>query len=128
MRDQLAYAEGEVESYIKGVKVDALNKAKALLADQRSGFERAANEFEEHARDECQKEVARSKAVITSEAISAIQQRETMLNGEASNAANLRSHLTQAQQIANEEAEQTSAVIDEARTAQRAELFHCQGS
>ena len=60
--------EVEVESYIKGMEVDALNKAKAYF-DKRSGLERAANEFEERARGGCQKQVAHGKAEITSEAI-----------------------------------------------------------
>ena len=40
LRDYLAYTQIEVESYVKAVRVSALDKAKALIADKRAGFDK----------------------------------------------------------------------------------------
>ena len=66
MKDQLVFIEFEAESFAENAKVDAMEKARALLADQRASFERTACEIEERARDKSQKEVAQTSAEITS--------------------------------------------------------------
>ena len=117
MTDQLVFTELEAESFAKDVQVDAMEKARALLADQRANFERTANQFEEHARDVCENEVAQRKAELTSGTVPAPQQKDDLLNNEASSFADLRHRLSHAQKMANEEAEQKTQVIGEARNA-----------
>ena len=92
MKDQLVFTEFEAEGFAKNVKVDAVEKARALLADLRASFERTACEFEERVRDERQKEVAQTAAEIASEAVSVPQQKDDLLNKEASSFTDLRNH------------------------------------
>ena len=80
LRDHLVHIEVEAESYVKEVKVDAYGKAKTMLVDQTTNFERATAKYEEYARGVCQKEVAQSKTGIYSEVVSAIQHKDGMLN------------------------------------------------
>ena len=70
--DALQYEETNAHHEIHEVKVDACNKFKALLTDQRESFERAASQYEQHAKDICHKEVAETRADIHGQAISAI--------------------------------------------------------
>ena len=80
--DALQYEENKVHQEIHEVKVDAGEKVKALLKDQRANFERVASEYEQYAKDICQKEVAETRADIHGQAISAINEREQRLNEE----------------------------------------------
>ena len=99
----MVHTESETESYINPVKVDAYEKAKAILADQKANSDQTIGEYEEYARDGCQTEVAQSEA-----AVSAIQLEDEQLSKEVSSVANLKSHLSHAQQVANEETEQNT--------------------
>ncbi len=82
-KEALIQSQTQVHQEIHEVKVDAGNKARALLKDQRQSFEKTASEFEQQAKEICQKEVAEARANIHSEATSAITSREHHLNKNA---------------------------------------------
>ena len=71
-REALIQSQTMVHQEIHYAKVDACNKAKALLKDQRHSFEENASEFDQQAKDVCQQEVAETRANIHTEANSAI--------------------------------------------------------
>ena len=90
-------AEEYVQAKVQDVKQDAMAKAKHLLADQKAQFERTAQHYEQVSRDEVTAQVARNKAGLVSEAMSAIGERDLKLAETTSQLADLRSHLDQAQ-------------------------------
>jgi hypothetical protein len=117
LRDTLQNTEVEANAVVNNVRRDVIQRAEALLNDQRSSFERTAGEFEEKARDICKVEVAQGRASIEGEALSALQQRDTSLRLESNSVMDLRSHLSSAQQTALEESEKKRRIIVEAENA-----------
>ena len=77
---------------MKAVKVSAMDKVKALLPDQRAGFQQAALEHEAPAKDTCEAEVAQTKAWVVGKAESVISQKDAQHNEAATSVHALRSH------------------------------------
>ena len=125
--DALQYEGNKVHQEIHEVKVDAGNKVKALFKDQQANFQRVATEYEQQARDICQKEVAEAIADIHGQAISAINEREQRLNEEHVKLAKLKADIAQAQSAVGTEASQKTQIIKEAESAiqrQRSEIIN----
>ena len=90
----------EAEGYVQHVKVDAANKARMLLKDQKERFARVAAEHEQVARDVCESEVAHNRAVLHSEALSHITARENQLRSVEQTGAVLRNRLNEVETVA----------------------------
>ena len=114
LQGYLAQTQMEAETYLRHIKVRTADKAKALFADQRAGFQKAAKEHEALSKDTCQAEVAQTEAWVIGQAESVISQKDAQLNESASNVNALRSHLGMAQQRASREAEHNQIITVEA--------------
>ena len=125
--DAPQHEETNVHNEIHEIKVDSYSKVKVLLTDQWESFQRTAGEYEQQAKDICQKAVAETRANIHSEAVSAINDREHQLKEERNKLNKLRSDLVQARSHANYEASYKNEVIKEAENAiqkQRSEILN----
>ena len=115
--DALQCEENKVHQEIHEVKVDAGEKVKALLKDQQANFKRVATEYEQHARDICEKEVAETRADIHGQAISAINERERRLAEEHVRLTQLKEDLAKAHSAVGTEASQKTQIIAEDENA-----------
>ena len=86
-----------MEQYAQQTKTQVIHEARDALQIQRTSFERAAQEFEQQARDVTEAEVAQAQARVQSQALSTIQRNEN--------------HAEQAL------AQQRAGLVDEARQA-----------
>ena len=72
LEEKVTDIEGQAEDYVQKkvheVKTDTFEKAKAILQDQKSQWQRTAYDYEERARDECEAQVAQSRATVIGEA------------------------------------------------------------
>ena len=105
LRFQLNETKVIAENYAYHVQTSGHRKAEEALNYQRDAFEKRAEEFSFTARDICQSEVAHSNAILESEATSIIREQNEQLNNAANIVTGLRNHLTHAQQIAEQEAQ-----------------------
>ena len=79
LAEALNFEEQVVHHRTHEVQVDAGNKVRRLLKDQNDKFHRVAAEYEEHARDVTEKEVAEARAHVHRQAITAIADRERQI-------------------------------------------------
>ena len=84
LRDHSFFCTRVGREQCEGLKVSAMDKAKALLADQRAGYQQSACEHEAVAQDICEAEVAQTRAFIVGEAVSVISQKDAQLSEAAS--------------------------------------------
>ena len=114
------HVQVQVESYVKAVKVSAMDKVKALLANQMAGYQQAAREHEAAAKDICEAEAAQTRALIVGEAESVILQKDANLHEVASCFRAPRSSLSNAWRMAAaaEEAELTEREVLDLLTLQ----------
>ena len=125
--DALQYEENKVHQAIHEVKMDAGQKVRALLQDRQDNSKRVATEYEQHARDICEKEVAETRADIHGQAISAINERERRLAEEKVRLTQLKEDLAKAHSAVGTEASQKTQIIAEAENAiqrQRSEIIN----
>ena len=66
-------AESYIEPKVQEVKKDTYKKASDILKDQKVQWAKTAENYEEKARDNCEAEVAQSRAAVIGEAWDAIQ-------------------------------------------------------
>ena len=65
LRNHVVHTVLEVERFVKEAKVDSYEKARAILANQKTNFERTAGEYEQYARDVCRKRWLKGKLNFT---------------------------------------------------------------
>ena len=117
LRSTLLRTEDQANKFIRSVREETAQKAKAALRFQTEAYEKHASEFSEKARDICQLEVAQKSAAIEAEAYSALNARDAALLEQQASVNDLRTNLNRAQETANAEAAQKAALILEAQMA-----------
>ena len=105
LRYQLNETRVIAENYAQHVQTKSHLKAEEALSYQKDAFEKKAEEYSFTARDICQSEVAHSNARLEAEATSIIREQNEQLNNASNIVTNLRQHLTQARQVAEQEAQ-----------------------
>ena len=104
-------------SYAQQVLQDSRLKAEQALAYQKGTFEKAHVEYSIAARDICQSEVAQSTANLESAATSVINEHNKQLQTASFLVENLKQHLTHAQKVAAQEAQDKQNVEHKAKAA-----------
>ena len=107
-------AEQYVEAKVHEVKKDTFKKASDIPKDQKAQRQQTAEDFEEKARDQCEAQVAQSRAAVIGEAWGAINEKERLAQKEASKVASLMTHLSQAQSHAEQEKATASNIESQA--------------
>ena len=97
----------EADEYIKALKKDSKAKAKEALSYQTESFESKASEYQEEARDICQREVAHVEQTLEADAWSAIDAKNADITS-------LRSRLIAAQETAKTESAQKADLLAQA--------------
>ena len=115
--DEAHQTREQALQYVEHIKVSTAEKANAYVADKEAGWKKAAQEYEETARDITQSEVAKTEAWVVGQAESVISQKEAQHCAATSSVGALRNSLTEAQQEALREQRQNAAITSEARDA-----------
>ena len=117
LAEALNFEEQVVRHRTHEVQVDAGNKVRHLLKDQNDRFRRVATEYEEHARELTEKEVAEARADVHRQAITAIEDRERRIQEDSNRLVQLTHDLVAAQNAVELEATRKAQIIADAEEA-----------